>query len=127
MKNGKRSWCRKCSAKYAISYYHNNSEKINAYCQIQRANDYGRKYHLKRTFNLTPDQYEIMLENQKGGCALCDKTPQEEGRALAVDHCHETEKIRGLLCFQCNSSLIRKHFTPDLLRKAAAYLEKGGF
>lgn len=124
MKNGKRSWCRICTNKYAISYYHKNSERLNKLRQTRRMKDYGRAYHLKRTFGISLDGYEQLLKDQDGKCAICDKTPEEEGKALAIDHSHETGKIRGLLCFSCNAGVIR-YSSPDLLRKAALYLEKG--
>jgi hypothetical protein len=69
---------------------------------------------LMRRFGLTPETYDALLDAQNGVCAICGKTPEENGRALAVDHdhtcCPKREKtcgkcIRGLLCSPCNQRL----------------------
>ena len=57
-----------------------------------------------RKYGLTPDQYDDILEEQSGVCAICGNTCAT-GRNLAVDHCHTTGEVRGLLCFNCNSKL----------------------
>lgn len=46
-----------------------------------------------------------MLEGQGGGCAICGATEAGAGKSFHVDHCHETNKIRGLLCNRCNTHL----------------------
>lgn len=52
-------------------------------------------------YQLTPEQYEQMFENQESLCAICQK-PEPSGRKLAVDHDHKTGKVRKLLCTSCN-------------------------
>jgi ribosomal protein L24E len=72
-----------------------------------------RRQSLKQQFGLTLDDYNALLETQNGVCALCSKTPEENGRALAVDHDHSCcpgkitcgKCIRGLLCTTCNQRL----------------------
>lgn len=64
----------------------------------------SRRQRLEKKFNLTIPQYEAMLRNQKGACALCGFTPSgtntfREGRSLAVDHDHITGQVRGLLYY----------------------------
>lgn len=69
-----------------------------------------RSQALKRKFGITLNQYEELLYAQGGGCAVCEKTEQENHRRLAVDHDHSCcagmitcgECIRGLLCSSCN-------------------------
>ena len=63
----------------------------------------NRSKYLRRTYGLTLEDYEVMLECQNGGCALCGKKPGK--RALAVDHNHRTGAVRGLLCQVCNQYL----------------------
>lgn len=58
---------------------------------------------LKRKYGITADQYQQMLEEQGGVCAIC-KTPPTN-RKLVVDHCHQSGVVRGLLCNHCNSML----------------------
>ena len=55
-------------------------------------------------YGVTPEQYEQMMLDQNGVCAICN---QSCIRALAVDHDHETGVVRGLLCWKCNTGLGR--------------------
>lgn len=57
----------------------------------------------RRTFNLSLEDYESLLSLQGGGCKTCGTAPGE--KRLAVDHCHRTGVIRGLLCHHCNMIL----------------------
>jgi hypothetical protein len=63
--------------------------------------------------------------SQNGVCAICGSPPTgtRSHGLLAIDHCHDTLKIRGLLCNNCNNGLGRFKDNPDSLRKAADYLE----
>ena len=65
-----------------------------------------RKKHFKRSYGITIEDYETMFANQNGVCKICQKTCKS-GKNLAVDHCHKTGKVRGLLCATCNTSLGR--------------------
>lgn len=76
-----------------------------------------------RQYGLTPADYERLLQEQSGVCAICEGT-NKNGRRLAVDHCHETDRIRGLLCGTCNSGIGLLKDDPDLCRLAAKYLEE---
>ena len=66
-----------------------------------------------------------MLTAQSGGCAICGRKPEQQKRyqTLHVDHCHETGKVRGLLCDQHNLLLGQFNDDPKLLRRAADYLD----
>ena len=64
--------------------------------------------------------YDLMLERQRGVCAVCGEQP---ARSLCVDHCHATGKVRGLLCSPCNLAIGQFKDSPARLRKAAAYVE----
>ncbi len=63
-----------------------------------------RKNGLLSKFGINNDQYEAMLEEQNHLCLICNNK-DDCGRRLAVDHCHTTGKIRGLLCTTCNTAL----------------------
>jgi Autographiviridae endonuclease VII len=59
-----------------------------------------------RRYNITLDEYEIILKNQNGVCKVCKKSEtHKRHKYLAVDHDHKTKKIRGLLCSRCNMAL----------------------
>ena len=62
---------------------------------------YSRKSHLKTRFGISQELYNSILGNQVGVCAICCQT-NPDNRALAIDHNHETQEIRGLLCRACN-------------------------
>ena len=81
--------------------YHTEWKKCLPSDERQRRN---RKYSLKKSFDITPEQYDLLFEKQGGLCAVCRKSCAT-GRRLAVDHCHKTGKIRGLLCAGCNRGL----------------------
>lgn len=77
-----------------------------------------------RTFGLTPESYQALLETQNGCCALCERHHTEFSRALAVDHCHATGKVRGLLCSGCNTGIGNLKDDVGILQSAVAYLMK---
>lgn len=68
-----------------------------------------------------------MLESQNGGCAICGATKvvqKNTVRKLSVDHCHETNTVRGILCQKCNQGLGLFDDSIDKLTNAIQYLEK---
>jgi uncharacterized protein with PIN domain len=80
-----------------------------------------------RKYGITQADYDRMLANQGGRCALCGVRQDElqTGRYrtyLHVDHCHETGKVRGLVCPDCNLQLGR--VSAEWMRAALTYLER---
>jgi hypothetical protein len=65
---------------------------------------YMRDYQLRRNYGITSSEYDRMLLDQGGCCALCGNKPKGK-IALHVDHCHKTGKVRKLLCVKCNMAL----------------------
>jgi hypothetical protein len=103
-----------------------NQYKKDSHKKWREANaDYRRTYDLMRTYGLTPQQYEDILASQGGGCAICGKTAEEEGRNLAVDHDHKTGEIYGILCGMCNKILVGHIRVPSAFARAAEYLTEG--
>ena len=84
----------------------------------------NRRYWLKSQYNLSLDDYNNKLKDQNHRCAICqcDETEAFKG-LLFVDHCHKTQKIRGLLCHHCNTALGKFKDSTEILKKAIAYLE----
>jgi hypothetical protein len=83
-----------------------------------------RKNRRKATlmkYGMSCRDYEELLAQQGGGCATCDRdfTPP-----LCVDHCHQTNEVRGLLCAKCNLGLGHYDNDPVLLRNAADYIDR---
>jgi phage-related protein len=85
----------------------------------------NRKSTLKK-YNLTPEEYQQILEAQNGKCAICKKkeTFDQTGKELAVDHSHKTGEVRGLLCQTCNQALGMLGDSLELLHSAISYLAK---
>lgn len=79
-----------------------------------------------RQYGLTSDEYEKMLAEQDFKCKIC-RRPQPKfssGRqiSLAIDHCHRTGRVRGLLCSGCNRALGYLDDDPKITLAAALYL-----
>jgi hypothetical protein len=82
-----------------------------------------RRSKFKKQYGISLEQYEEMLHNQGYGCAICGtKKPSERTKYFAVDHCHNTGKVRGLLCTKCNRGLGLFNDKTDVLQKAVKYL-----
>lgn len=85
----------------------------------------NRGSRLRNIYGITQDDYDRMLEAQGGRCAICKTaTPTGKWKVFAVDHCHTTGKIRGLLCNECNRGMGLLRDSAELLRKAADYLDQ---
>jgi hypothetical protein len=88
---------------------------------MDEAKRHSRDLYLRRTHNISLEEYEAILVHQGGHCAIC---PASGGtRSLHVDHDHKTGAVRGLLCFFHNALLMRRGVTSTLLRLAADYLD----
>ncbi|MFF0743586.1 endonuclease VII domain-containing protein [Streptomyces sp. NPDC004111] len=112
--------CRSCGEIKPQSEWHRNSsasDGLSTRCKACRAVQ-GRAGHLKRKYGITEAERDDMVASQAGVCTICLKAP-----AVHVDHCHETGRVRGVLCFNCNAALGLLGDDPDALRRAIAYLE----
>ncbi len=110
------------SDRHAGSVYCSPECKRRAMAANWRARwpDYMRRY----LYGLSPEQYQAMMIEQDGRCAICC-TSEWGGRSKKpnVDHDHVTGKVRGLLCEACNLGLGKFGDDPERVRAAAAYLE----
>jgi hypothetical protein len=80
-----------------------------------------RKYFVKCTYGLDAEEHERLLKEQEGRCAVCGRVTKKD---LSIDHNHETNEVRGLLCQNCNTGIGLFKEDPRLLRAAADYLDK---
>lgn len=102
-------------------YYEKNREAILAKRKgVYSARD--RETHLQRRYGIGEEEYQRLLGEQMGACAICRESIVG-GRALNVDHDHETGRIRGLLCPACNRGIGYLRDNPELLFRAKLYLE----
>ena len=84
--------------------------------------DKEKNLYLRRVYGITLEDYNRMLQEQGGKCAIC-KGDEPTKNALAVDHCHDTKRIRGLLCTNCNKILGHAKDNTDVLFAAIQYLK----
>ena len=117
--DGFHSICRECKNAQAREKYHEGNVE-------ERPKGFdARKNHLKKTYGITLEQYNSLLEKQDYCCAVCGKHQDEEKKRLSVDHNHYTGEIRGLLCTMCNYRHVGRHRDSSLLRRIADYLDEG--
>lgn len=112
---------------YSRQYYEDNKDRIAAYARdyARKNPEVNRRAQMKYRYGITWEQYEDLLLKQGFACAICRSVrPGGRGKRLHVDHDHGTGKVRGLLCWRCNSVIGRMNDSPTLLRCAAAYLER---
>lgn len=118
-------------AKVAPGHDHSTKEGRAAYARDWRKVNPGRwrHTHLKTNYGVDDTEYHRLVELQNGKCAIChrEETKVQNGavRSLSIDHDHETGKVRGLLCGNCNNGIgYFGNDRPDLLRSAATYLDR---
>lgn len=117
-------YCPTCRREFHREYRQRNPDKIKARRDASR--DKRRVYDRNRSrqktlksYGLTVEQYDKLVEQQEGKCAICGRVPDR----LVVDHSHETGVVRGLLCRTCNAALGIFNDDPAVVIAAARYLE----
>ncbi|MFD6249438.1 endonuclease VII domain-containing protein [Streptomyces roseolus] len=112
--------CRQCGEIKPHGDWHRNttaSDGLATRCKACKKAQ-GRAGHLKLEYGITEAQRDRMIVDQGGVRVIC-----REGPAEHVDHDHRTGKVRGVLCFSCNAALGQLKDRPDVIRRAAAYVE----
>lgn len=117
-KSRAREWaCEQCRREYYRDYRRRTPRSDNT-----------RAAHLRRTYGMTEAQYDAMLAEQGGACAVCGAT-KPSGPSLhfgrwCIDHDHATGRVRGLLCNTCNLALGAVKDSPEMLDALAAYVRR---
>lgn len=79
--------------------------------------------HIEETYGITSEQYQALYRAQGGVCFICRRAKGTARRKLAVDHCHITGEVRGLLCKPCNRDVLgHLRDDPEALKRAIDYL-----
>ena len=124
--------CKECCKESQQKHKSNNPEKFLNWQREYRKNNYDTKirwHRIKSLFGIDKEIYEQMLLKQNNVCAICnqpERLKSKTGRIndfLGVDHCHQTGKIRGLLCRKCNGALGGFNDAIEMLEAAIAYLK----
>ena len=114
--NGVHSYCKPCCSEIQKVRYAARPAQASALI--------NRRAKLKKTYGITMDDFDSMLDAQEGSCKICrTKTPGGRGH-FAIDHCHESGRVRGLLCNSCNIGLGHFKDNVDLLHRAIDYLKE---
>lgn len=126
--------CRVCRETKDLSEFHWQRDKgRHAYicksCRSARekaahaANPERRRANVIRIkYGMSLADYDDLLARQGGGCAMCGATTNPDGPSLAVDHCHATGAVRGILCGPCNKGIGLLKDDPALLARGVEYL-----
>jgi hypothetical protein len=124
-------WCPDCGEVKALSEFARTKASASGYhsyclpCHAARGNEtrmrlYGgsREYHLRRRYGVGQAEFDEMLAEQGGVCAICGAADPQH-----VDHDHRTGWVRGILCFNCNGGLGQFRDNPEFLAGAITYLK----
>lgn len=107
----------------------NKRQKLNEYQKAYRVVNIEkiRDKELLKKYGITLDDWNRMYKEQNGVCKICGKPETKIDRRLgivrrlAVDHCHDTGKVRGLLCTECNQAIGLLHHDPKIIKSALEY------
>lgn len=110
----KQSHCKSCRAEKQKDYVAKGGKKTVYNRQ------WHRRWHLKRYYGLSVEEYDAQKERQNGLCAICLCSPGD--KTLAVDHDHKTGSLRGLLCLACNALIGYARDDAEVLGRAVLYL-----
>jgi hypothetical protein len=113
------AYCKPCMASISNArYVRERIRLLTIAAAWRKANPEKRKaIALRAKFGLEIPEYRRLLEAQDNLCAICKRTAE-----LHVDHCHSTNRIRGLLCMPCNTAIGHLGDDPDRIRAAASYV-----
>ena len=121
--------CNHCKLEKDYSEFHKHPQGLGGVrgtckdCILNGKN--RREKQIKKRYGITIEEYKTLFYKQNQCCAICKKHQSEFDISLAVDHCHITNKVRGLLCYNCNMGLGRFKDNINYLKEAISYLERG--
>ncbi len=129
-KTGFNSWCKECRKEYRKKPWVREKIKnsnLNWYKRNQANRDKFHSYQRKERYGISEVDFKEMLARQNGVCAICGnaETSTFRGRVknMCVDHCHETNIVRGLLCGKCNTALGLMCDDTERMANAIVYVE----
>jgi len=122
----KTSRCSECKKNNDTNSYTGYNTAQLKYRNSEKGKENRYRLWLKFKYGITPEQWNVMYTKQNGCCAICKKQSGKlkSNRKLAVDHCHDTNIIRGLLCQACNTAIGKLHHDITILQNAIDYLSE---
>lgn len=129
--------CKKCHGKATVE---SRLRRLGRDAMAQKQREYNARRdprtrvsnHFRSRYGLTIDEWEALAASQDNACAICQMQIEEiqphpsGNRTLHVDHCHDTNRVRGLLCSNCNRAIGAFRDDPEIMRRAIAYIEERG-
>lgn len=132
------SACSACISQRSRDYYQRNRDRVRANVKAyqkakpevqakarakRRENGKRRAADVKGKYGLTEAEYAAMIERCGGLCEICGRVPSEVSKKGAcVDHCHDSGRVRGILCAPCNSALGSFRDDTEVMERAILYL-----
>jgi hypothetical protein len=118
--------CPKCKQATRSRHYKADKElnKKKVYAWRKKNPDRAKSIGLKCQYGITLEERNEISKSQGHKCAICFRHESKLKKILFVDHCHKTDKVRGLLCEDCNWALGVFKDDADRFKSAAAYLNK---
>jgi hypothetical protein len=140
-------WCNKCQDFRPLREFTRSKARRSGYQSLCKAHCKIAQYawcsknavrlrrirlrHKLKAANITVEEFETLMMRQNGKCAVCDEpettTYKRTPRSLSIDHCHQTGKIRGLLCTRCNTALGLLRENIAIVNKLGAYIKSNQF
>jgi hypothetical protein len=109
--------CKECKNAAAKQWRKDNPENVEKHLVRVRERAKERRY------GITQEQFDQMLLDQNNKCKICD-IKFKSIKFTHIDHCHETNRVRGLLCNECNLAIGQFNDNTDIMDNAIKYLQK---
>lgn len=125
-------WCYPCKAFKYVSEFYVRGKKYKPQCKqcSKRPIEVSRDYNLRQNYRITLEEYDLLFFQQGGVCAICKQSETQidpytgKVKWLAVDHNHELNQVRELLCQVCNQLVGWVEKDRELVKQAIIYLKK---
>lgn len=119
-KDGKQSQCKVCNIARVKTWQADNPEKHEANWKHTTANRdmFARK---AKRYGLSVEELQKLMDKADGKCEICSREPV---KWLVVDHCHETLRVRGIICERCNQGLGLFADNIEFMKSAIEYLQR---
>lgn len=115
--------CYKCKLTKRLSSF--TKDKTKKYGHGYLCKDCRSNFRYEKKYGLSLENYLELLARQNGNCKICSKSHLDcQYKKLDIDHCHKTQKIRGLLCGDCNRAIGLLKDNLVLVTNLAEYLKK---
>jgi recombination endonuclease VII len=128
MYDGKQNYCKPCAvAVVTASRTKNPTAHRRSSKAWREANpEHHKDINARWRYGVAHGTYARMFEEQGGKCAICETTDTAPTGRFHIDHCHDTGKVRGLLCQKCNLGIGHLKHDPEIIRSAISYLAERG-